>query len=637
MTSDSSKSLDELLKPLVEDPKYHGLADQIKTLFLQVQKARDPLGLNIEPDNDGFAFAGRLIETGTMTAAFFHEINQPLLGIKGFAELIRDKCSGPSESKIKEWAEEIRRQVGTVILMQRKISAHMRPGDDASTRACLQQCVDEAIGLFEHRIIKKRVSIHLDLHEDIPELQIPRMHLIQILVNLVANALDALDQVKDLSNRRMGIVVLGQREQFIRILVADTGPGIPPDRQTKLFVPFNTTKENRGSGLGLVISKRLAQNAGGDLSLLPETDKAHGDWSGAVFVIKLPTTSNHQQGKSEEPQLSKSDTNRRLAQLELDLVRFGRQLKVSRRVLIADNNSPEQLELIETLAQHSILADMVTSAEEALEKLSQRSYAALITDMLLPDISGMDLITRAHEVSSDLEVLVCTDSQSIDTAIEALERGASDYIPRPYPSRPFLSWKVKGALARFDFETRTNSVIRFLKERSEKLASEKGKDILTSCAIPLKKALESYQNKKEQAAIGILGNKVLVRAASSLGYDIMQVGDENSAIEAIKDGKIQVLVLVESDQLDAVDMIYQVRQMEFNVGLFVIAQENRLDDLVQAIGTGIGDYLLRPLEGRELFPSKLKKLIARRDRHLRYSRLLSELKALNLDLQKVLP
>ncbi len=638
------ENLDELLHELERDPRYVKVASQIRDLFLKETDNPDPLGLNMDPSCDGFAFAARLIETGVMTAALFHEINQPLLGIKGFAELIRDKSKEPAESKVKDWALEIRRQVDRVLQMQKKVSSYLKPSDSEATTASLEKCVDEAIGLFEHRLIKKRVSIHLDIPSDMPELRLPSMHLVQILVNLVANALDALDQVKDLSGRKLGIMASHQGQPLRTILVADTGPGISPEQLPELFVPFKTTKGERGSGLGLIISRRLAQAYGGELDLLPMSDKSHQGWPGAVFELRLPLVhvpASVDQGSDGEAEIEEvnefnTDTSKELAQLELDLIKFGRELEITQRVLLAYDNGPEQLDLLEALAQHSILADVVVNAEQAMERLAKRPYAVLITDMLLADTSAIDLLSRVRNNSPNTQVLVCTDTQSIQSTIDALDKGASDYIPKPFPSRPFLTWKVKAAQARYDFEMRTSSAVEFLKDRSEKLALQKGKDVITSCAIPLKRALDSYQSTEDHTTIGVFGNRVLVQSAASLGFDVIHLKDVASAIGHVSSEKIQVLVLVEDEELDAVDLIYQVRQLECGVAVFVIAQEKRLDDLVQAIGNAVGDYLLRPLEGREFFPSKLKKLVSRRDKQLRYLRLLKELKALNLDLQKAI-
>ena len=116
----------------------------------------------------------------------------------------------------------------------------------------------------------------------------------------------------------------------------------------------------------------------------------------------------------------------------------------------------------------------------------------LVTSARLPDSDGVELVAKARKLRPELEVIVCTSSDALDEALRALDEGASDYLPKPYPSRPFISWKVRAALGRYTFAARTQAVIRFLKDSCEKIAVGQGQDLTESCVIPLKKALESY-------------------------------------------------------------------------------------------------------------------------------------------------
>jgi DNA-binding response OmpR family regulator len=326
-----------------------------------------------------------------------------------------------------------------------------------------------------------------------------------------------------------------------------------------------------------------------------------------------------------------------VAQLESSLLAFGRDLSIEQRVLLAEDDAGAQAEMIETLAQGEILADMAMTAEEALERLSERAYALLVTSAQLPDSDGVELIAQARQIRPNLEVIVCTSSDALDEALQALEQGASDVLSKPYPSRPFISWKVRAALGRYAFAARTQAIIRFLKDSCERIAVDQGQDLTASCIVPLKKALESYQQEPGPTKVSVLGPKPMVRVAAKLGYETTHAQDLSSLVDLVEAGEAQVVVVVEeASSLDAVEVITLITSLDPEVGLFVVAPERKLQDLVQAIGTGIGDYLLRPLEGRELFGPRLRSLIARRERSVRYNRLLTELKSLNIDLQKAL-
>lgn len=331
------------------------------------------------------------------------------------------------------------------------------------------------------------------------------------------------------------------------------------------------------------------------------------------------------------------DTDLRLAQLEHKLLAFGRGLQLGRRVLLADDDMAAQTELLETLAQHEILADVATSAEEAQERLGEQDYAVLIAAARLPDRSGVDLIAEVMRQRPMVETLLSTPSDRLDEALHALERGAADILPRPPPSRPFTSWKVRAALARHAFAARTQAVIQFLSRSCEELAAGSGQDVQASCVLPLKRALESYDHDAEPTRVAVAGPTPMLRLARGLGYEADQAGDLAALLELVRSGRAQVvLVVAEPGGFDAIEVITRVRRLEPTSGVFAVAPERELQALVQAIGDGVGDTLLRPLEGRELLAPRLRRLIARRDTHLRYDRLLTELKSLNIDLRKAL-
>lgn len=337
------------------------------------------------------------------------------------------------------------------------------------------------------------------------------------------------------------------------------------------------------------------------------------------------------------PAAERPDSGLRLAQLEHKLLAFGRGLQVGRRVLLVDDDLDAQTELLETLAQHAILADVATSAEDALERLGEQDYAVLVTTAQLPDRSGVDLIAAVVRERPVVETLFWNPSDRLDEALQALEGGAADVLPKPAPSRPFTSWKVRAALARHAFAARTQAVIQFLSRSCEELAVVSGQDVQASCVLPLKRALESYADDTGPTRVAVAGPKPMLRVARGLGYEAAQAGDLAALLELVRTGRAQVvLVVAEPGGFDAIEVITRVRRLEPTSGVFAVAPERELQALVQAIGDGVGDTLLRPLEGRELLPPRLRRLIARRETHLRYDRLLAELKALNIDLRKAL-
>jgi two-component system cell cycle response regulator len=111
------------------------------------------------------------------------------------------------------------------------------------------------------------------------------------------------------------------------------------------------------------------------------------------------------------------------------------------------------------------------------------------------------------------------------------------------------------------------------------------------------------------------------------------VEDLGSVVPAVSQQQVNVVVYAESDDgPDGAEAVQQIHGVNPNVGVFIIAKEGDLSRIVSAIGIGVGDYLVRPLEGRELFIPRLKRLVERQKRILRYRNVLDTLKKLNIDL-----
>lgn len=336
----------------------------------------------------------------------------------------------------------------------------------------------------------------------------------------------------------------------------------------------------------------------------------------------------------EDDEFEQVDTHTRLLQVERGLLDFSREFQVAQRVLLADDDPDSQAELIETLAQNEILADAASTGEEVLERLAERTYAVLVADARLPDMDTADLVSQALKTRPGLEVVVCTRSDALDEALIAFEHGASDYLPKPYPSRPFTSWKIRAALTRHEFEARSQAIIQYLSRSCENLATERGHDLQQSCIIPLKQALEAYRKDPGPTRMAVLAPVALERIVQGLGFETTHCNGLSEVMDLVKAGSVEVVVAVEEGGLDGIELISRVRRRDPQVGLFIVAQERKLEALVKAIDTSVGDCLLRPLEGRELLAPRLKRLISRQQKSARYERLLAELKALNIDLLK---
>src|SRR6058998_1925719 len=146
----------------------------------------------------------------------------------------------------------------------------------------LNQVVREAVELLAYELRTDNIEAVLDLADDLPVLWADAHQLHQVVVNLVANAHQAMRSLP--AARRITITTRFDRERArVQLAIADTGPGIPRDIQAKIFEPFFTTKPpGQGTGLGLSLCQGIVENHGGRIQAESEEGK------GALFRVELP-------------------------------------------------------------------------------------------------------------------------------------------------------------------------------------------------------------------------------------------------------------------------------------------------------------------------------------------------------------
>jgi signal transduction histidine kinase len=219
-----------------------------------------------------------------------HELRQPLLGIRGYADMVADTPDdvdlvAEAAAQVATQAERIANLVDELAALATQMAGaepHVIVPASESDSTDVVPPVEQAIKLFGYRT-GERIALRADLPEDLPRVKIPRDHLERIAINLLSNALDA-------TGGRGGIVHVRARrdDRGVVLEVGDDGAGIAAEVRDKLFAPGASTKGTT-HGLGLAICRELARAAGGDLVL------ADGDsgppWPHAVktvFRLSLP-------------------------------------------------------------------------------------------------------------------------------------------------------------------------------------------------------------------------------------------------------------------------------------------------------------------------------------------------------------
>jgi PAS domain S-box-containing protein len=219
----------------------------------------------------------KLAATAQMAAGIAHEINNPLAGMQNAFLLI--KRTLPSDHPRMAYLDLVQREIDRISQIVRRMYQLYRPSAEAAERFDLRTVVAEVCDMLERLLGTKRVTVQYDFPVDLPALYLPRGDVMQIVYNLLLNALQA-------SPPQAALMVTARRaEQTISLRVTDHGPGIPPEILPHIFKPFFTTKQPGdmgGMGLGLTVSRDLATAMGGALEV--ETSVGHG----TTFTLALP-------------------------------------------------------------------------------------------------------------------------------------------------------------------------------------------------------------------------------------------------------------------------------------------------------------------------------------------------------------
>lgn len=367
------------------------------------------------------ARAQKLEAVGLLAGGIAHDFNNVLTTIVGAAHLAA--LDAPKGSDIAAEIEQIeiatkRAQslVHGLLTFARREPAKPRPVDLCGVvkevarllRASLPPTLALDCGQAEGRVMA--LADHTKLH--------------QIVMNLTRNAAEAIGAAEGCISVRVLVLEdtprdLAQRaDGWVVLKISDNGPGMSAETRARLFDPFFTTKPiGKGSGLGLVVVSGLVEELGGRI----EVDSAPGE--GAQFTIYLPATS------LPETALSTPDHE---------------APRGHERIMLVDDETEISATWRRVLMRLGYRVEAYTSSVIAAEKLvgTPDRFDLLITDMVMPDLSGEDLANKARALRPDIPIIICTGYTPSSISIDG---AAPDVLAKPVdPIR--LARQVRAAL-----------------------------------------------------------------------------------------------------------------------------------------------------------------------------------------------
>ena len=352
---------------------------------------------------------------GEFLANMSHEIRTPLNGLLGLTDLLegmRDPAESQGAIRLIRSSGQMLLRVINDILDFSKVEAGKLELDVVPFE--LRRTLEEAAGLFRATAVEKGLCLDVAFAPDLPAwVSGDEMRLRQVVQNLISNALKF---------TKSGEIVLSAaveaREEsadVIRIVVRDTGIGIPPDSVAQLFSSFtqadsSISRRYGGTGLGLAISKRLVELMGGAIAV----ESQLGEGTLFRFTVRFGRT------VASVPRVSDSP------KADQDVSKL--------RVLLAEDNKVNQLVGLKLLQKLGIRADVAENGAQAIAAVLKKTYDLILMDVQMPEVDG---ITATREVRAtvprDRQPYVCGLSAHATTDFqEACQRAGMDaYLTKP--------------------------------------------------------------------------------------------------------------------------------------------------------------------------------------------------------------
>ncbi|HEV8438138.1 MAG TPA: ATP-binding protein [Methylomirabilota bacterium] len=353
----------------------------------------------------------KLATMGSLLAGVAHELNNPLAVVLGFAHLLRDGArelaTQQRAGKILGAAERCARIVKNFLALARQ-----HPPERGAVN--LHEVLQEAVELLAYPLRIDTVRVTFCLADGLPALWADGHQLHQLLVNLIANAHQAMRG----QARERQIVITTRRDPdrpTVLLEVTDTGPGIPRDIQQRIFDPFFTTKPpGEGTGLGLSLCRGIIEGHGGSIAVASEP--GHG----TTFRIELPLVT--------PPAAARDGTAESLPAI------------ASQRILVVDDEAEIAAMVAEALQLDGHAVETAENGAAALIMLERADYDLVLTDTKMPIVTGEDFyreLARRFPALGQRIIFMTGDVMSPE------KRAFLDATGAPWVSKPFTPQELR--------------------------------------------------------------------------------------------------------------------------------------------------------------------------------------------------
>ena len=358
-------------------------------------------------------------------ATMSHEIRTPLNGVLGMSAMLAETPLSAKQidytNTIINCGESLLSLLNDVLDFSKVESGNMELEEEDVD---LQTCIDDVLEIFRSRALQKKLILHYEIAAGVPPvIRGDGLRIRQILTNLVGNAFKFTQTGEVAVTVTQPTPATGPTFQ-LSFSVRDTGIGIPPEQQKRLFKAFiqldsSTTRKYGGTGLGLAISEKLVKLMGGEMQVESSLGK------GSVFSFTIQTRT----GNTDALKQNKTTRNNMPAGRKQLPEQFAQQHPL--RILVAEDNQMNQMVIAEALKQMGYNPKMVENGMEAIGAVTQETFDMILMDIQMPEMGGLEATKLIRRLGKHPIIIALTANTVEGDKEECLKAGMNDYLSKP--------------------------------------------------------------------------------------------------------------------------------------------------------------------------------------------------------------